>query len=101
MATSTPFPILPKVALVGLGERISQARRVRGMTQSELAQSARVGLSTIVAIEAGSPSVNIGAIMRALDSMGLLQQVDKWLDPHLDPKFAEQAVRQLQQRARR
>lgn len=98
--TSTPFPILPKIALARFGARISQARRVRGMTQTDLAQFTGLGLSTIVKLESGSPGVAIGAMVRVLDALGQLGQLDDLLDPRKDPQFAEAALRQLPERVR-
>lgn len=100
MQLSKPFPVLPKVALAGLGERISQARRVRGLTQTDLARVTRLGLSTIVKLEAGTPGVSLGALVKVLDAMGLLQQIHELLDPHKDPKFTDKALRSLPERSR-
>ena len=94
------FPILPKIALKELGMRISQARRVREMTQTDLAHTANLGLSTVVDLEAGKPGVSLGSFVKVMETLGLLAQLDELFDPHKDPRFTEQAIRKLPQRAR-
>lgn len=94
-----PFPVLPKIALSELGSRISQARRVREMTQTDLARAADLGLSTVVDLEAGKPGVSLGSLVKVMETLGLLAQLDQVLDPHKDSRFTEQAIRTLPRRA--
>lgn len=100
MTLSKPFPVLPKVALQELGSRVSQARRVREMTQTDLSRAAGLGLSTVVDLEAGKPGVSLGALARVMETVGLLQQLDEVFNPYKDPRFTEQAVRNLPKRTR-
>lgn len=84
MKTSAKIQLLPFEAedvLRGLGERISVARRARGLTQADLAAKAGVGLSTIVAIEKGRPTVQFGFWLSALWALDLLEGFESiaWL----------------------
>ncbi|MDI1271300.1 MAG: helix-turn-helix domain-containing protein [Polaromonas sp.] len=99
MSKLNPFPVLPKIALYALGSRISQARRVREMTQTDLARAADLGLSTVVDLEAGKPGVSLGSLAKVMETLGLLGQLDQVFDPHKDPQFTEQAIRKLPKRA--
>ena len=59
MKTSESRDMLPlpaEDALLRLGRRINRARRARMLTQSDLAFSSGVSLSTLAAMESGSPT---------------------------------------------
>lgn len=65
-------------ALLRLGTRINRARRARMLTQADLASKSGLSLSTLAAIESGSPTVQIGfylGVLHALDALGGLEQV--------------------------
>lgn len=87
-------------ALLALGERISQTRRVRDYTQTILAGIAGVGLSTVVALEAGKPSVSMGNLFKVLDALGMLWQLDKLLAPENDEVMLQHAVAALPERSK-
>lgn len=88
-----------QTTLHALGERIAQARRARNMGQSMMATLAGIGLSTVVAIEAGKPGVAIGNVLRVIDALGLMEQVDRLLHPSRDDVVVQLAVRSLPKRA--
>lgn len=96
---SQPFPILAQRRLAELGGRIALSRRAREMTQKEMAFQAGVGVSTIAALEAGQPGVAIGTLVRVLEVLGLLAELDNLVRPENDPKLIAQAIRRLPSRA--
>ena len=49
-------------ALVVLGQRIRMARHRKGWTAAQLAASARVSKPTVLAVEAGKPTVAAGTV---------------------------------------
>ena len=64
MKKSSSLSLLPFEAedvLSSLAQRVVLTRRTLGLTQADLAAKAGVGLSTIVAIEKGAPTVQLGA----------------------------------------
>jgi len=68
---------------VRLGARINRARRARMLTQADLASKSGVSLSTMAAIEAGSPTVQIGfylCVLFALDALDGLDRVARLAD---------------------
>lgn len=86
-------------SLEELGNRLSQTRRARNITQSDMALQAGIGLSTVVALEAGKPGVGMGYFLQILDALGLLDQVDQLLAPKLDDVMLQHAVSTLPKRA--
>ena len=60
-----------------LGGRINRARRARRLTQSDLASKSGVSLSTLSAIESGSPTVQMGFYLGVLFALDLLGGLDK------------------------
>jgi DNA-binding XRE family transcriptional regulator len=91
-----PFPLLPGQALAGLGQRVALARRARQLNQRDLAVLAGVGASSIVALEKGHPGVAMGTLVRVLDALGLMTEMDQLLVPQRDPALVQHAVRSLQ-----
>jgi HTH-type transcriptional regulator / antitoxin HipB len=54
-----------------LGSAIRRLRTDRGLTQAELAQQAGVSRTWLIDVEKGDkPSVEIGLVMRVLDTLG-------------------------------
>ena len=76
MKSSSSFSALPFEAedvLLALSARVRVARRARLLTQADLAAKAGLGLSTVVAIEKGAPTVQMGhwlTVLWALDLLG-------------------------------
>jgi transcriptional regulator with XRE-family HTH domain len=81
-----------------LGQRISVARRVRGLSQSALADLAGVGLSTVTAIEGGRLGVSVGNVLSVLDALGLLGQVEAVAAHGQDQAFVDFALRLVPRR---
>jgi transcriptional regulator with XRE-family HTH domain len=83
MVTSPPDE--PAVqALVGLGSRIRQARLRRKLRQEDVAGKIGRTRATVIAIERGSPTTEIGAYIQTLWVLGLLQELELVADPGLD-----------------
>ena len=76
MKKSSGLSLLPFEAegiLFNLAQRVVLTRRTLGLTQADLAAKAGVGLSTIVAIEKGAPTVQLGFWLSALWALDLLK----------------------------
>lgn len=71
-------PIFPSSShqLEKLGERLRAARLRRRMTQATLAARADVSLPTLRKLEQGEPSSSLATLLRALQVLGLDQDVD-------------------------
>lgn len=61
-----PLPFEVMAALQALGQRIAVARKARGHSQREFADMLGVAPQTLVFIERGAPTVQIGHYARAL-----------------------------------
>jgi predicted transcriptional regulator len=90
-----PFPILPDRKLQTLGHRLRVARRAREHTIESLSALAGVSASTVKSMEAGAPGVAIGAWLKVMDVLGLLDQVDAMLSHKGDDALVEHTVRRL------
>jgi transcriptional regulator with XRE-family HTH domain len=79
-----PYEDAPAQALVRLGSRIRLARLRRKLRQEDLAAKIGRTRATVVAIEQGAPTTEIGAYVSALWALGLLQELELVADPGLD-----------------
>ena len=61
---------------VALGERLRLARVRRAMTQAQLAARARSNRVTIARLERGETTVSLNVLLRVLDVLALLSEVD-------------------------
>ena len=71
------LPLPAEDTLVRLGGRINRARRARMLTQADLAAKSGVSLSTLSAIESGSPTVQMGFYLGVLFALDVLDGLDK------------------------
>jgi transcriptional regulator with XRE-family HTH domain len=82
---ATPLSDEPATqALVRFGSRIRQARLRRKLRQEDLARQIGRTRATVIAIERGSPTTEIGAYIQTLWALGLLQELELVADPGLD-----------------
>ena len=53
-----------------LGQALRAARKQLGLTQSQLALAAGVGLRFIVDLEAGKPTLRLETVLRVIEALG-------------------------------
>lgn len=89
MARNLPNPHSPsgvpppvRRALREVGESVSAWRKLRGLTQAQLADRAAVGRNTVARLERGEAGVSTGTLIRVLRALGILDAVSKVLDPY-------------------
>lgn len=87
-------------ALRNLGHDLSVARRMRRMTQEDLAQRIGTSLSTVRRMEDGYPGTALHTFLRALHVLGRLEDVVKVMALEQDTLGLELAQDQLPQRVR-
>lgn len=73
-----------QLALKKLGSYIKEARKARGLTGIIAAERAGISRPTLVRVEAGDPSVSMGAYAALLQFYGLLEQVAAAIAPEQD-----------------
>ena len=59
-----------------LGAVLRSARKQLGLTQPQLAMAAGVGVRFIVELEAGKPTVRLDSVMRVLNALGGVINLD-------------------------
>lgn len=100
---SGPRVVLPRPverALHRLGQDISIARRVRRLSQEDLAQRIGTSLSTVRRMEDGYPGTALHTFLRALHVLGRLEDVAKVMATENDTLGIELVREQLPQRVR-
>ncbi|RMX05691.1 XRE family transcriptional regulator [Corticibacter populi] len=87
-------------ALRRLGQDISTARRMRRLSQEDLAQRIGTSLSTVRRMEEGYPGTALHTFLRALQVLGRLDAVLKMMAMENDVLGMELVREQLPQRVR-
>ena len=87
-------------ALRGLGQDISTARRLRRLSQDDLAQRIGTSLSTVRRMEDGHPGTALHTFLRALHVLGRLDALVKAMAMDSDVLGLELVREQLPQRVR-
>jgi transcriptional regulator with XRE-family HTH domain len=74
----------PQLVLKKLGGYLKDARKGRGLTGILAAERAGISRPTLVRVEAGDPSVSMGAYAALLQLYGLLEQMAAGITPEQD-----------------
>jgi transcriptional regulator with XRE-family HTH domain len=77
-----PAPQPVRRAQAKLADDLVAWRKLRGLTRSQLAERAGVGLSTLQRLENGDGGVGTEALLRVLRSLGILGSFSRALDPY-------------------
>lgn len=88
-------------ALALTGERLSQWRRLVGLTQQQVADRAGVSRGAVVRIEAGDPGPSMDTFFRVLNALHIADQVTDALDPMRTAVGRARAEEKLPRRVRR
>ena len=78
--TENPVPLPVERALIAAGDNLALARRRRGLSTSSMAERAGISKKTLYRLEQGDPGVSWGAVVRVLNILNLLPQLDKALN---------------------
>lgn len=73
-----PLPV--ERALVAAGDDLSLARRRRGLSTLSMAERAGISKKTLYRLEQGDPGVSWGAVIRVLNILNLLPELNKALN---------------------
>jgi transcriptional regulator with XRE-family HTH domain len=88
-------PVLVKASASRFGERLVTARKLRQMTQHQLAHLSDVSQSTLRSLEGGSDGVSLGNLLKVLQGLDLLEQFEGLVEAGRDPEAVKFAVRQV------
>jgi transcriptional regulator with XRE-family HTH domain len=76
----SPPPV--RRALRAVAEDIATWRKLRGLTQSQLADRAGIGARTLRRLEDGDGGVSLETLLRVLRALGVLDQLTRAVDPY-------------------
>jgi transcriptional regulator with XRE-family HTH domain len=65
-----------------LGEDVAAWRKLKGLTQVQLADRSGIGPATLARLERGEGGVSVENLLRVLRALGILSNVLKALDPY-------------------
>jgi transcriptional regulator with XRE-family HTH domain len=87
-------------ALRSVVEDVVVWRKLRGLTQAQLAERAGVGLNTVRRLEDGDGGVSLENVLRILRVLGVLEPLAKSLNPYESDIGRLRSDEQLPQRVR-
>jgi DNA-binding XRE family transcriptional regulator len=82
MMANGPTPPAVRRALRATADSLGAWRRLRGLTQAQLADRAGVSESTLYRLERGDGGVSVENLLRVLRALGLLELVPRAVDPY-------------------
>jgi len=77
-----PVPSPVRRALAHVADDVAVWRKLRGLTQAQLADRAGVSRDTLVRLEGGDGGVSVENLLRILRSLGVLDAIPQALDPY-------------------
>jgi len=95
---AVPAPV--SRALRSLGEEIVIWRKLRGLTQAQLADRSGVARNTLNRLERGDGGISTENLLRILRGLGVLDNLSRGLDPYESDIGRLRANQQLPQRVR-
>jgi transcriptional regulator with XRE-family HTH domain len=97
-AMSLPTPL--RRALRTLGEEVATWRKLRGLTQAQLADRSDISRSTLARLERGDGGISTENLFRILRGLGILEQLQMALDPYESDVGRLRADQRLPERVR-
>lgn len=96
----TPTPIAVRRSLRRAGERLQAWRKLRGLTQAQVADRAGIDRRTLRNLENGDGGVSFEVALRVFNALGILDGAVDALDPYATDLGRLRAEEQLPQRVR-
>ena len=98
----TPHPVPPPVrrALAHVADDVAAWRKLRGLTQAQLADRSGVSRDTLARLEGGAGGVSVENLLRVLRALGVLDSLVKALDPYETDVGRLRSEERLPQRVR-
>jgi transcriptional regulator with XRE-family HTH domain len=95
-----PVPPPVRRAVRELASAVEAWRKLRGLTQAQLADRAGLNRETLARLESGDGGVSIGNLLRILRALGLLDILPRAIDPYESDVGRLRADEQLPKRVR-
>lgn len=77
-----PTPVPVRRAMSDVGTHLSTWRRLRRLTQAQVAERAQISLSTLVALEEGTGGTRLENLLRVARVLGTMDSLVTALDPY-------------------
>ncbi|HEV2999179.1 MAG TPA: helix-turn-helix transcriptional regulator [Solirubrobacteraceae bacterium] len=97
-ASRPPLPV--RRALSEVSGNLATWRKLRGLTQAQVADRAGVGRETVIRLESGDGGVSLENVLRIVRALGVLDAVARALDPYETDLGRLRADEQLPARVR-
>jgi transcriptional regulator with XRE-family HTH domain len=97
---SSPPPLPVRRALREIGGNVQSWRKLRGLTQNQLADRAGIDRKTLMRVERGEGGVSFEIVLRVLYGLGVLDNVPTAVDPYETDVGRLRADDQLPRRVR-
>lgn len=98
--TTKPAPPAIRRAIRLVSEDISGWRKLRGLTQAQLADRSGVSRDTLTRLEGGDGGVSMENVLKVLRGLGILDVVTRALDPYESDVGRLRLDRELPRRVR-
>lgn len=95
-----PAPLAVRRALREIGSHVQVWRKLRGLTQQQLAERAGVARRTVGRMERGDGEVRLEIVLRIAHALGVLDGIPPALDPYETDVGRLRADEQLPRRVR-
>lgn len=99
-APTSPPPLPVRRALRDVGGNVQAWRKLRGLTQNQLADRAGVDRKSLMRVEHGEGGVSFEIVLRVLHGLGVLDGVPAAVDPYGTDVGRLRADEQLPRRVR-
>ena len=97
---TSPPPLAVRRALRDIGGHVQAWRKLRGLTQNQLADRAGVDRKSLMRVERGDGAVSLEIVLRVLHGLGALDKVPAAVDPYATDVGRLRADDQLPRRVR-
>jgi transcriptional regulator with XRE-family HTH domain len=78
--TNSPLPV--RRSLHELGGHVQAWRKLRGLTQNQVADRAGIDRKSLMRVERGDGAVSLEVVLRVMNALGILDGLSKALDPY-------------------
>lgn len=83
-----------------IGDHVATWRRLRGLTQTQVADRAGIGVATVRKLETGDGAIGLENTLRVLRALGIADSIADALDPYADDVGRLRSEQQLPTRVR-
>ncbi|MCD6726889.1 MAG: helix-turn-helix transcriptional regulator [Solirubrobacteraceae bacterium] len=98
--STSPPPLAVRRALRDVGGHVQTWRKLRGLTQNQVADRAGIDRKSLMRVERGDGGVSFQVVLRVLHALGVLDDLPAAVDPYTSDVGRVRADEQLPKRVR-